>query len=91
MTSTYSSGTSWYRIWSDGWIEQGGRITSAGITSITLLKPHKDTNYCIAVAQKGASSNAVIRMSIESIAKNSITIYSTRDGMLPIFWQTCGY
>lgn len=28
ITETWRSGSSWYRKWSDGWIEQGGEITS---------------------------------------------------------------
>ena len=31
VTETYVNGTSWYRVWSDGWCEQGG--TYSGVTS----------------------------------------------------------
>src|SRR5574344_1813676 len=30
VTENYVNGTSWYRVYSDGWIEQGGRITTNG-------------------------------------------------------------
>ena len=42
VVETYHSGTSWYRIWSDGWIEQGGHGTG---TACTFLKPFTDKNY----------------------------------------------
>ena len=29
LKAKYSSGSSWYRVYSDGWIEQGGVITYA--------------------------------------------------------------
>lgn len=49
VVSTYKSGTSWYRVWSDGWVEQGYRLfvdrDSSG--TITLLKAMKDTNYTV--------------------------------------------
>lgn len=48
VVSTYKNGSSWYRIYDDGWCEQGGYASSAG--AITLLKSFKDTNYTITVA-----------------------------------------
>jgi hypothetical protein len=57
ITETYQNGTSWYRIWSDGWCEQGGYFGSTvnnnnGIA--TLLKPFKDNNYNIQVTVVGS-------------------------------------
>lgn len=49
IVETYINGTSWYRIYSDGWCEQGGykATTSAAATSYTVdfIKQFKDTNY----------------------------------------------
>lgn len=46
-TGKSSDGTSWYRVWSDGWIEQGGTYTSSENTQypITLSKKMTTTNY----------------------------------------------
>ena len=46
VTATYSSGASWYRVWSDGLIEQGGHVDakSEEIT-ITLIKSFDNTKY----------------------------------------------
>lgn len=55
IIETYHSGTSWYRVWSDGWCEQGAlQIGSgeAGYTTVTLLKEMSDTNYTITALTK---------------------------------------
>ena len=48
VVESYSNGTEWYRIWSDGWCEQGGRANS-GTISVTFIKEFADTNYTITV------------------------------------------
>lgn len=53
VVETWSDGTSWYRKYSDGWVEQGGKTTSE---TVTLHVPMKDTNYTILIAQSGASN-----------------------------------
>lgn len=51
IVETYRNGQSWYRIYSDGWCEQGGYLAGQGqpygITTVTLLKPYKDINYWV--------------------------------------------
>lgn len=50
IVETYSSGTSWYRVWSDGWCEQGGHIPYNGsqyTASVVFLKAFADTNYTL--------------------------------------------
>ena len=48
IVESYINGDNWYRIWSDGWIEQGGTVSvpSSG-TALTYLKPFSNTNYSI--------------------------------------------
>ncbi len=49
IVETYynSSTKEWYRIYSDGWIEQGGKVTggSSGDFTVTFSKEMKDTDY----------------------------------------------
>jgi hypothetical protein len=51
ITETYVNGTSWYRVYSDGWIEQGGQsnatLSQDSNITITLLKIFKNTNYYV--------------------------------------------
>lgn len=42
VTKTWSSGTEWYRVWSDGLIEQGGHGTGS---TCTFSKPFSNKNY----------------------------------------------
>lgn len=46
-TGKSSDGSSWYRVWSDGWIEQGGTYTSSDNNQypVTLSKKMTTTNY----------------------------------------------
>jgi hypothetical protein len=53
VKQTYSSGTTWYRIWSDGFVEQCGRITATASTladksyTFTLPKAMTTTTYYV--------------------------------------------
>ena len=44
VVSSYRNGNDWYRVWSDGWVEQGGLLTTTGSgKTITLHKAMADT------------------------------------------------
>lgn len=49
VTETWHSGTSWYRKWSDGWLEQGGRVNAVGYNNktqnVTFMVTMSNTNY----------------------------------------------
>lgn len=50
VTETHVSGTQGYRVWSDGFIEQWGKVTVSGEdlnNTLTFQKPFKSTNYNI--------------------------------------------
>lgn len=48
VISNYVNGNSWYRIWTNGYIEQGGQLDYlGGAQSITFLLPFRNTNYYI--------------------------------------------
>lgn len=50
VTETHVSGTQGYRVWSDGFIEQWGKVTVSGEdtnNTFTFQKPFKNTNYNI--------------------------------------------
>lgn len=49
IVEAYDDGTNWYRIYADGWIEQGGKIRNGGTGSIiyTLPKAMADINYYV--------------------------------------------
>lgn len=48
----YSDGQgNWYRVWSDGWVEQGGVIKAGSNNTIIISfpKPFKDTSYFVSI------------------------------------------
>lgn len=90
ITTTWHSGTSWYRKWSDGWIEQGGRITTKAPT-ISFHTAFKDTNYTITVSQNDSASANIPRVTIRARATSNFTIPHIENGMLPFSWFACGY
>lgn len=57
VVEAYQNGTEWYRVYSDGWIEQGGQIQTANkvASTLTFLKPMANTNYTFLVTQKDGS------------------------------------
>lgn len=54
--SDKSIAPSWYRIWSDGWCEQGGRLASATSQTVELLIEMSDINYCLTFGAYGTTS-----------------------------------
>jgi hypothetical protein len=97
ITETWSSGTEWYRIWSDGWIEQGGKtsvMTSNVITTITLYKTMKDTNYNVTTCERydsGTSDNNNENYWISTISNTSFGVYNSAGGYKQLYWNVCGY
>lgn len=92
INETYKNGTSWYRIWSDGWIEQGGvvSVTSAG-QSLAYLKSFADTTYTIV---SGGSSNTLGNTACYNKTISGCQLYTGDDdsfnaGILE--WYACGY
>ena len=100
VVETWNEGTEWYRVWSDGWIEQGG--TTGLITSgdsynsktITFKKSFTNTNYTFtSCANKYSTENGLGTAYPPFIfTKNNTSIiigkYSWTDG---IDWYACGY
>lgn len=54
VTKTWSSGTEWYRVWSDGFIEQGGHGTDS---ACTFSKPFSNKNYTFNVQPSSGYSS----------------------------------
>ena len=86
VTETYVNGADWYRIWSDGWCEQGGVETS---TSTTFLVPFVDTNYFIAALAVTTASTTQTNRATNVTGKTTtgFTTYATQNRN----WYACGY
>lgn len=96
VVATYHSGTSWYRAWSDGFVEQGGFSQSPfGQTiTVTLIKPLTTTNYTILLGGVGGSESSV-RVQPDNKTKTSFQTaryYSgSGQGSGSLYWEASGY
>ena len=96
VVETYKNGTSWYRVWSDGWCEQGGYEPAANAVekTITFLKPYKTTPN-ISGTQVSNNSNNISGKSIAIInTGESITTAGFAmqiSSLVGKFWEAKGY
>lgn len=92
-TGKSSDGTSWYRKWSDGWIEQGGvsESASSGTLDVTFNTPFT-TKPNLLISPHDGSSEYSPRWATfgKTITKTGFQWYSTGAG-IPIDWYACGY
>lgn len=63
IVHSYKSGYSWYNLYSDGWVEQGGRssaaTTGATVATVTLPIPMKNNQYTLTGSKNDADSGSV--------------------------------
>ena len=96
VVETYQNGTSWYRVWSDGWCEQGGYSTSSNVT-ITLLKTYANTNYTITLGKAFKNETNTRIPNIVSTTKTTAqfkvtgTYNNTAGTDCYFYWETKGY
>lgn len=95
LSATYSSGTSWYRKWSDGWIEQGGvsAVISDGSTSITFPTKFSNTNYTVLSIARHPTSNSSIT-TVRDLTTTTVTLtFDVEDGSgsSAVQWYACGF
>ena len=92
VVDTYVNGTSWYRVWSDGWIEQGGSSSiGKGATTITFLKSFSNASYtftCTPISSDGAYTTVTIK----SLTAQNIVVYLAQSNYIKSSsWYACGY
>ena len=92
VVENYSNGASWYRVYSDGWCEQGGQCTSFEnqyYATVTYLKEFADTNYALLFVQKGINDDTYV----SNVDDFSTTTgrFRFRGGCSLIFWEAKGY
>ena len=92
-TETWSKGTSWYRKYSDGWIEQGGGYTKERDTNITVTFPvaFKDTNYTISTVQYSRLPNSDAPICDFTFKTNTGFAHNYPSWGSKIDWFACGY
>ena len=91
VIETYINETSWYRVYSDGWCEQGGYATTvASGASIYLLRSFSDANYTIHIIQNTGGGTPVYS-SPANLGTSSFHVYTYGGGSANLWWMACGY
>ncbi len=92
IIKNYLNGDSWYRKWSDGFIEQGGKVSHTSATqTINLLQNFTTTNYNIQTTLEDSTGN---RYTVQVVNSNKTTSsfqvycgHTTNN----YYWRACGY
>lgn len=90
VTKTWHSGTSWYRVWSDGFIEQGGSYISSDSSAfiITLNKPMTTTYYhCDVTGGYNTATGMGWGFAYAKTLSNFKAVVVEPKGT----WEVCGY
>lgn len=90
VTETYVNGTSWYRVWSDGWCEQGGSIAAATNGTVYLLKPFVDTTYKVFMSTTSQNTDFTNNPAVDTKTISSFT-WGAFQGSNSNDWMACGY
>lgn len=94
VIQTYSNGASWYRVWSDGWCEQGGRATDTSAVTINLLKHYINTNYSVLI-NGIENTNSTATITPQFYGARTLTtssfVLQTSSSLNNVVWYTCGY
>lgn len=92
VQSCYHSGSSWYRVWSDGHIEQGGKATNvptSGTKAVSLPMPYSNTNYAIFLTI--SSFTQIVLPRITSKSSSSFDLDFQGGGLAgDVFWYAIG-
>ena len=93
IKETYINGNSWYRLYSDGWCEQGGQASIPGnnSASVTLLKTFQSLNYNVLVTPQTTSVDNMDGWGCVKESTSSIRIYLGFGTTSTITWKACGF
>lgn len=100
VTETWHSGTSWYRVWSDGFIEQGGKLTFTGAASIvreiTFNKPFASSMIGLSLmagrnSSAEAESECAYGVCAHSKTKVSVSAWREKGSATTLWWYASGY
>jgi hypothetical protein len=93
---TSANGYTWYRKYSDGWVEQGGKSTSDGQT-VTFPIQMANTEYFISGMPYETDTGAISSVAFASKTTTSVVLYGKRvnaagfaAGAHPVYWEVKG-
>ena len=87
VTTTWNDGTKWYRVWSDGWIEQGG-ITNIG-ANVSFPRQFNNTPLTMSLTfYKDESTHA---LDVNTVTNTYFYAHRHTGGTQQCYWYACGY
>lgn len=90
ITEAWNSGCNWYRVWSNGCIEQGGFASSTAGSStavVSLYKAYPNTNYNILL-----TPNSELLAYVKTIQTAGFYAYAdTNYRYVTVYWYTIGW
>ena len=92
VVETYHNGNDWYRVWSDGWCEQGGFSSSDG--EVTFLKPFASTDISFTLTSKASSNPVGANAGGTAVYELSTTKFKYSNGSpykTGLWWEAKGY
>lgn len=84
----------WYNLYSDGWLEQGGVVANTGanrVATISLLKPYANTNYIVTTGHENSAGAKGVGDTGQIGTKTTSSFQSYQYHDIIIDWQSCGY
>lgn len=88
VVENYRSGNNWYRVWSDGWLEQGGQTVTN--TTVTFLKAYTDVNYCISMTQYDDSLNDYENVQLRQKNTTTFLPFMANGKVRGVIWVSSG-
>lgn len=89
VSESYSA-NSWYRKYSDGWIEQGGKTTGSSGFTLTFPLAFSNTNYSFVCNTQGNSTGYGYKRSAWISSRTATTVHLGSDAGDPAVWYACG-
>ena len=97
VVDSWRSGAAYWRLWSDGWLEQGGLFGPIGIGSsghlyetVNLLKPYTDTEFHVLLVTLGEPYATPATYLYNERTTTSIKVGGQDWAAGYGYWYTCG-
>ena len=96
VVTTYRSGNTWYRVYSDGFVEQGGRTGTSQTGRVTFPRRFSSVLLEVQITQQLNLTNWAEKWSPQIIGTPSTSsfAYCWGNGYVSgswLFWYACGY
>lgn len=96
LVDSGTTSTTWYRKYSDGWVEQGGTMAEVGFykqQTIVYPVPFRDDKYALSTEMSKITNNEsqYFVLLVKTRDKTSFHVTNNSAENLPASWFACGY